>query len=307
MPSTRPAPRSRLQSLVIWQQGCSDTPAAVSGMSCFRGASGLEILHGISGRLAREGQRLTLVIDNAHRLPAEDVRALVNRAPGIGFVLLGQPVRSIAQFEALLPVKAEALHGWGADTVAEEIADAGCRADLAAVERLRALTGALPLYIQNALQITAREYGGAVAVLCADLEASAHSVETAQELILSRVFDALPQKSRDCLAILSLSDVPLDRADASAFLQAAAEMQASELPAVLRQLRSAGVLELYGPERIKVHDAMRLIGRACLHADAPVERRAQTALKDIIGDSSDATGRWESCPSISISSQSSAT
>ena len=174
------------------------------GMSC-SGCSGLEILHGIGGRLPREGQRVTLVIDNAHRLPAEDVRALVNRAPGIGFVLLGQPVRSIAQFEALLPVKAEALHGWGADTVAEEIADAGCRADLAAVERLRALTGALPLYIQNALQITAREYGGAVAVLCADLEASAHSVETAQELILSRVFDALPQKSRDCLAILSLA------------------------------------------------------------------------------------------------------
>jgi len=73
--------------------------------------------------------------------------------------------------------------------------------------RLKALTGGMPLFVQSAAGIAVSEYEGDVAQLCDSLEGQTNTAETAQEVILARVFDALPGTARDAVAVLSLSDL----------------------------------------------------------------------------------------------------
>ena len=173
------------------------------------GASGLEILMGLARRLVTEGRKLGVVLDNAHGPPPADVEAAVRAAPGLNFVLLGQSGAHLLELAQRLGVEPETLHGWSPDTIAAEAAAMGCRAGLSDCQALLSLTGGLPLYVHNALTIARSEHGGDVTALCAQLTALTHSVETVQELILSRTVNALPGPARHTLGVLSLSDVPL--------------------------------------------------------------------------------------------------
>jgi len=249
------------------------------------GSSGIEILLRISARLAAEGMDLTLVLDNCHRLEPADIVAIVEKTPQIKYVLLIHPGRPVAELEARLQIASEPLKGWDSDTVAATAAAAGGRADVAATQRLLALTAGLPLYILNAIAIVVRDYGGALNAFCDHLEAQTHEVETAQELILGHVFDALPEASRSVLAVLSLSDLPLARAEADRLLHDTLEIDAAASARALRQLRTAGCLEVFGGNRVKIHDALRLLGAAHLHdqGDALL-LKARTALKDLLSD-----------------------
>jgi hypothetical protein len=114
----------------------------------------------INRQLQAQGTKATLAIDNAHRVAAEDICALTTGCDQINFVLLCQPSPTVHELEALLAIQTEALRGWSTDTIAAEGHACGCCGDFATYERLRASTGGLPLYVQNALRIAANEYGG---------------------------------------------------------------------------------------------------------------------------------------------------
>lgn len=259
------------------------------GQVLLPGASGREILRGLSGRIAEEGQTVTVALDNAHQIPSEDLIAAVQAAAAVRFVLLCRPVAEVAAIEAILGVTREDLAGWAPDTVAAEAADAGCRASAADCQRLIDLTAGLPLYVQNAIAIAVAEYGGSLASFCDQLAASTHSVETAQELILGRLFEALPQAVGRTADLLSLCDVPISRADALAYLASDGQDDAA-VAASLRHLRKAGLLQVYSSDRLKVHDAARVIGKARLAAegaDALLGRRKAlhaVILKSLLGD-----------------------
>jgi tetratricopeptide (TPR) repeat protein len=139
------------------------------------------------------------------------------------------------------------------------------------------------LYVQNALRIAATEYAGSVTRFCADIEAQTHITETAQELILRRAFAEFGAGDRAGLGALALSETPLDREDMTALLKAAANLTDLQIAALLRRARSTGLVQFYGGDRIKVHDAVRTIARAGL-ADAgdAVTRRALLALKNVL-------------------------
>src|SRR3546814_6532262 len=66
-----------------------------------------------------------VVIDNAHRIPASDIEAIVSRAPHLRLLLLCQPGPGIAALEARFNIQAEALNGWDEDTIAAAAHDAG--------------------------------------------------------------------------------------------------------------------------------------------------------------------------------------
>ncbi|MBI1209738.1 MAG: hypothetical protein GC191_20955 [Azospirillum sp.] len=253
------------------------------GQILLPGATGTEMLRAIGLRLQSEKINAIIVIDNAHRVPTENLRTIVQQIPHVHFILLAQPGPVLQEFQATLALTPEPLGGWTTDTIAAEVTDNGCRADFATCERLRALTGGLPLYVQNSVQITAADYVGELVRFCDELEARTHNVATVQEIILARVFEGLAPQSRDTVAILSLSDIPLERTEAAAVLAQTNGLDDRSFAQTMRQLRSAGVVEVFGGDRLKIHDAMRVLGRMHLDSLKPdVLRVAQSALKDVL-------------------------
>ena len=225
------------------------------------GASGTEILFAIGRHLAEDKLTVTVVLDNAHRVSASDLVALVGASEHLRFVLLAQPGATIARIEATLGVKAEPLLGWSNDTAAAEGSSLGCRGNFSDYEHLLKLTGGLPLYVQNALKIAAEGYKGAVDRLCVALEDRTHIVETAQELILSDVFETFSETERHAVAALSISDVPLTQSEASDVLKHTYCLEPPESAAAFRRLRSSGTIQVFGIDRFKIHDAIRPLGR----------------------------------------------
>lgn len=247
------------------------------------GATGTEILFAIGRHLAENNLTATLVLDNAHRVPAADLVSLIEASPHLHFVLLAQPNAAVARIEATLGVQAEPLLGWTNETAAAEGSSLGCQGDYSTWERLLKLTGGLPLYTQNALKIAADIYDGEVARLCAAIEERTHIVETAQELILADVFDGYSDDERRAVAGLSLSDVPLNQSEASDVLQATFGLEKPTTAAAFRRLRLSGAIQIFGVDRFKVHDAMRPLGRAHLDGcGTEVVRKAQEAIRDLL-------------------------
>lgn len=247
------------------------------------GATGPEILRTIGNRAAARGEQVTLVLDNGHRIPPADIVTLVEQGRDLNFVILCQPGRNVTELATLLKIQVETLQGWSTDTVALEASAHGCRADLAACQCLIELTAGLPLYVQNAMTVTAAQYGGSLAAFCDDLEGLTHEAETAQELILVRVLESLSPAARDGLGVLSLCDIPLKSEEAKALLIAALGIDEKAVAARFRELRSAGLIESYSDGRIKIHDALRLLGRSHLEGQGnDATKKAQVALNDIV-------------------------
>jgi hypothetical protein len=262
------------------------------GKVLLSGASGTEILFNLSRHLRADQKILTLVLDNIHSPPPADVAAVIRSTPDFRFVLLGQPGRNTQELSALLRIQSEALGGWSPDTIAAEAAANGCRVNAAASEALLHLTGGLPLYVQNAISIAAREHGGSVAELCERLSTQTHSVETAQELILATIIEALQEDTRRALAVLSLSNVPLTRNEVFALLRGSLECSDVFTAAQLRQLRTAGIIEIFGSETLKVHDTIRFLGTAHLASLGSETRQlACKSLRDVLASS--LQERWE--------------
>lgn len=247
------------------------------------GASGTEILFAIGRYLADDGLTATVVLDNVHRVAPNDIASLIGASQQLRFVLLAQPSPSIARLEAALGISAERLLGWSNETAAVEGASLGCRGDFADYERLLKLTAGLPLYVQNALKIAVDSYDGSVNRLCKALEERTHIVETAQELILADVFETFNDNERRAVAALSLSDVPLAQAEATTVLQRTFGIAAADGAAAFRRLRSSGVIQIFGVDRFKIHDAIRPLGRAFLNdCGSAAVKTAQEAIRDLL-------------------------
>lgn len=258
----------------------------VLGEILLPGASPLETLGALSVRLGQDGLHVQVVLDNVHTLPADDVRALVARAPNIRFLLVGQSGVTVAELETLLEITTETLGGWNEDTIAAAITDASCHADYPACERLSRLTGALPFYVLNAAMIAAREYDGSIAALCAEIETQTHAASVAQELILKRAFEGLSAEQAETIGVLSLSDVAIARDDAIALIETALGLSKREAMARMRSLPQSGMLELFGNDGVKIHDAVRILGCAYVaERGADFERSSQQALLDLMVDS----------------------
>jgi hypothetical protein len=245
------------------------------------GASGLELLRHIGTRALQRSSGVTIVLDNAHSPPPADVAAAI-RATGMRVVLLAHPGASAHELAALLGVTAESLKGWSRDTVAQAANATGCITDPRACDALLALTGGLPLFVQNALKLAASENGGDVGKFSAALASLTHSMETAQELILERVVRSLPDQARHALGVLSLFEVPMMREELSAALSTLLQASDASVAANLRKLRTAGLLEVSGADRLKVHDAVRIVGRGQFEALGKDLRSALHHARDVL-------------------------
>ncbi len=247
------------------------------------GASGIEALRIFDTFLEKHQINMLLVLDNAHRIPVVNLRDVLNASKHIRFVLLCQPHNNVSELEAVTGVQRETLLGWDLDTVAAVVHGLGGFASANGYEQLRTYTGGLPLYVESAAKIAAAEYGGNVDQLCIELKQQENSVETAQEIILERVYRGFETQVQNALALFSLSDVALSREEVFEFLSNSLTVSKSGAAALLRKMRSTGTIEVYGNQALKVHDAVRVLG--LLHfelLDPDFKNRALLALKDLL-------------------------
>ncbi|KQY41336.1 hypothetical protein ASD46_18650 [Rhizobium sp. Root491] len=249
------------------------------------GASGLEILQSIAREWDGSDEPITVVIDNAHSPVPSDVADLVRAARGIQFLLLAQPGAHTHELATVLQIEQETLKGWSRDTIAAEAAGMGCVVTVTSSQMLLDLTGGLPLYVQNAIQVSVMDHAGDLAKFCNELKELTHSVETAQEIILTRVIDKLPENTQSLLAILSLSDIPLSRAEMGLFALEAIGEGKQTVSLSLRRLRTNGLIQGFGGDGLKVHDAARVVGMAKLAELG--EQKALQARQVLLGVLSD--------------------
>jgi len=247
------------------------------------GASGYEALRTFDTFLDQQGATLLLILDNAHRVPVENLRDTLNATKCIRFVLLCQPHDNVRELEAVTGLQREALLGWDIDTVAAAVDDLGGYATAQGYEQLRTYTGGLPLYVQSAAKIAVTEYGGNVDVLCAELQQQENSVETAQEVILTRIYQGFDKLTQDSLALFSLTDVGLSREEVCELLVKSLNVSTGGAASILKKMRATGTVEIFGNQMLKVHDAVRALGLQHLELmDPAVANNALMALKELL-------------------------
>jgi hypothetical protein len=250
------------------------------------GASGREILQLLSRRIADRGDAVTVALDNVHKLAADDLIGVIQAGKDINFLLLARPEGEVPAIEATVGVRRETLGGWAADTVAAAARDAGCKGDASDFQRLIDLTGGLPLFVQNALAVAEADYQGSVKRLCADLARSAHTTEMAQDLILGRAFERLPDTMAKIADLLSLCDAPLTREEAASYVVAAGGAERPIFLQSLRKLLSSGLLQTFASDKIKLHDAARVVGKGRLALLGTEAVKAhQEALRSVVQQS----------------------
>ncbi|WP_286871024.1 SEC-C metal-binding domain-containing protein [Pantoea sp. UBA5035] len=250
------------------------------------GASGVEALRTFDTFLRQRNDSLLLVLDNAHRIPVENLRDVLHATTCIHFVLLCQPHDNVRQLEAMTGFQRESLQGWDIDTVAAAVTDLGGFASALGYEQLRSYTGGLPLYVESAARVAADEYKGDIDTLCAELRQQENSTETAQEVILSRVYQGFEPLVQNALALFSLSDVGLSRDEVSEYLARSLNIPSSGAATLIKKMRATGTIENYGNQTLKVHDAVRALGlQHLIMMDADIVNNALLTLKDLLIES----------------------
>lgn len=224
-------------------------------------ASGTESLRLVDCYTERKGFHLVVVIDNAHRVTVDILRATLEVTKHLRFVLLCQPTGSIQELEAMLGVRRESLEGWDDDTVAAAVAELGAIGSPNSIQRLRSITSGMPLYVESAGRVAVSDYGGDIEKLCAAIDSQTHTTETAQEIILSKVCEALPGKNREVVAILGFCEVGLLQAELISLLKDALQFSAQDVALLIRALRPMGILQTLSGDQFKLHDAFRVLGK----------------------------------------------
>jgi hypothetical protein len=250
------------------------------------GVTGLESLRSLDIAVHQSGLSALLVIDNAHKVDAATLQSVLQATSHLKLVLLCHPTTMVSELETLTGSQREELKGWSLEDVAAEAAVFNCRGSIEAMDKLRMLTAGYPLFVQGALRLAAGEYEGDLAALCGFVEQGIHGSATAQEVILARVFEGLSTTARNSLAFLSISDVPLSRLEVTRMLRECVGVDEAAVATLLRQLKLEGLIQQSGSDRMRVHDAIRILGKLHLQSLGTDEtRRGLLSLRTLIFES----------------------
>lgn len=222
------------------------------------GNSGLDSLRALNNAVAKDKLAVCLYLDNCQRVEPESIVAVVASMPAVKVIVLAQPSPNEKALAARLGVTPIALSGWSPQVIAKHVASVKCNIDLPLAERVRTLTGGLPLYVLNMTQLAITFNNKDVAQLCSDIEGATHATLTAQEVILTRVFDAIGRDGRRAAAALSLSDVSLLLSEARSIV----EIVLGDQPTAAAAIRDATTWNVVNPLRdssVVIHDAFRVL------------------------------------------------
>lgn len=246
------------------------------------GLSGLDSCRALARTLDRYSRRVLVVVDNAHRANPAKLAEVVKALEPSRVILLAQPGQATSELQAHLGVEAELLPAWPIETIAAEFRAQGSSIDAPIAERIRRLTGALPLFVRQAATLTAITYAGNATKACDELEGRLHATDTPQELILAQSWKLLSTQAGEAGAILSTCDVPLTLSEARRVVADGISVDETAAAAVLRELSRAGIVQQQN-DSLTMHDAYRLVAGRATDVLAPAEiARADNALSAIM-------------------------
>lgn len=244
--------------------------------------SGLNVLRACARTLAEQGKKVQVILDNVHRVDAAVIRSVIESAPELRFLCLGQPWEGAAELEAFFKIKTGHLSGWSDDDIAAEFQEVGSPIAVEMAGRIRQLTGGLPLYVQNAASLTTEVYGSDANAFACAIEERTNDQLTAQETILEATFQALDERATRLAALLSQSEVPLTIIEVEAFTASLIGTK-SQIAAALRQLRRRSIVIGYQGDRIGLHDAIRPLANDALNDIGEIKsQEALNSLTDIL-------------------------
>jgi hypothetical protein len=247
------------------------------------GNSGLDSFRALNAALHETNRRVTVFLDNAHRIPASDIATLVSVTTHIDWVLLAQACPNQIVSESLLSISSEHLQGWSPEAIAARSRDEGCPIDYAVAQRLRGLTQGLPLFVRSTIALAKSAYASDLAVCCADLATASHTSITSQEAILARVRTSLSDQARTCMALLSISDVPFSGEEVKSIIARAMAIEKPTVARILRELGAWSVIQVWRAGQIILHDAFRILANEDLHClPKEILLTAKRAAKDCL-------------------------
>lgn len=245
--------------------------------------SSLDVLRAVHRRLEEAGIIVAVVLDNAHRVPVDGLRALIAALPTAQLILLAHPWPEQPVLETHLGIAPQVLPGWSVDTVVELFAAEGCRTDYATAQRVITLTGGLPLYVGQAAVLARSQYGADVAEFCDAFGEGTHAMLTAQERILERAFAGLGETATALAGLLALAEVPLKQDELQLLAADMGLASRSVNGRALRELVGPGLTQSFGDGHLKLHDAARPVAPQVLEGlDEETADRVQRTLCQIV-------------------------
>lgn len=227
----------------------------------YAGASGLTSLRAIDGVLARSGTLLTVAIDNVHRISAHRVTEIVSALPAVQWVLLAQPSSSTPELRARLGCEEQSLAGLAIDAIAGVFRDSGLPVTFAQAQRLKAITGGLPLFVNDAAFLCARRFSGDCDSLCQALEDASTTESSGQDAVLRASIENGNPQARRAAAALALASVRLAESEAVTVLTEGICLDPSEASRCIRELTDRGLVQVFANRDVVVHDAFRTVVR----------------------------------------------
>jgi tetratricopeptide (TPR) repeat protein len=194
-------------------------------------------------------------------MDAAELIAIIRAAPSLRWVLLGQPWPAKAAIEAEFGIEAQTLHGWSLHEIAKEFSDHGCQISPSQAERIRHVTGGLPLFVQSSAKMVHDHYDGDAEKFIRAIENLTHPRTTGQEVILRQVQDKLPTEASQVASLLSIPDIALAVSDAKFFTAGALDLAEPRISAAIRELTDWGIVETLRDGRLAMHDAFRVLAQ----------------------------------------------
>ena len=236
--------------------------------------------------------RAIVVLDNAQRMGPADLKSVLLAVPSVDWVLLAQPWPERTLVETHFMIDAEIMRGWSTDTIGEEFAANQCCIGPPGCERIRRLTGGLPLYVQDAARLTCEYYGRDVEKFLRELESLTNARITGQQAILGDVNKRLSKSASNAVAILAISNVALNQDEVIETLTTSLEISPGEAGKALRELGGWGIIENFRDGRLSMHDSFMVIAKERqLEMERKVLDRARRSLTTVLSKSPKDVGR----------------
>ncbi|WP_343566215.1 hypothetical protein [Sphingobacterium sp.] len=244
--------------------------------------AGIELLRACAKVIYERKMDIIVVLDNFHSISIDSIYALLSATPNLKYILLGQPFPDQLVMEMRLGIKVNYFHGWSLDSIAEVGKSQNINMKIKTAENLKILTGGLPLYMLGALSIIKKEYSGDADRFCDSMISLSHTVSTPQEIILSKVFNALDSNAKIASAILGLSKIPLTNEEAMILLEKGISNRINAAKA-LRELKENSIIVNFPKNQIALHDAIRPIAAMyLLEMNESIKTLVQKCLVEVL-------------------------
>ena len=207
-------------------------------------------------------------------------------APQLTFVFLAQPWTELAAVEATLGIEAEHIAGWTAETIAKLFANECVPINPADADRIKNLTGGVPLFVRSSVGIVRESYGGNVGRYCQDLETASAFADSAQQIVVEQAIAQFSDEAEQLLALLGLSWTPLSVAESRDLFGRATRIGVQDQASGMRELSRSGILQRRQDGKLTIHNGFRQLAQQMGEKDFPdVLAAGRLVLIGIIKDS----------------------